>query len=406
MISASDALKIVKQSQFPTVTQDVPLENSLGYVLAEDITADRQYPPFDRAMMDGVAIRSDGESSQGKPRTRWALHGVQAAGMASITGDYDSSIAIEIMTGASVGEAFDTIIPYEDCIVSAEEIRLKSSSTYRPGQFIQRRGSDCKAGERLVGRGVKIGPEHLGLFATMGYTEVLVYTKPSVALITTGDEVVAADRVPDAYQIRGSHRYALGAALRAAGFELNGQFHVKDSFEEVFEVTRKAINDYDFVLICGGVSKGRFDYVPEVLSDLGVNRCFHGVFQKPGKPLFFGKTADTAVFGLPGNPNSAYFSVQAFVLPALRNFAKQAVRRPLLATLKTGVLGHDRLQRWLPVQLSYEDQRVYAEVLTLNSSGDNVSLARSQGLLPLPPGKNFMAGKQVEVFPYQDLYAY
>ncbi len=394
---ASAAAEILGRAK-PLSTELTALEHLSGRILAEPIYAERDQPPFDRVTMDGIAVRFE------RGRKRWRLAGRQLAGQPpsklATLGD-----AIEIMTGAVRPHGADTIIPNEHYSVisgsGGDEIMLESGYQPRAGQHLHARASDHVAGTLLVDQGARIGPAEVAIIASAGRTAVTTFRMPRVAVVATGDELVAAGDPIQPHEIRLSNAPALVAALGAIGLVDSEWHHLPDNKTVLGDALATIIDANDVVLLSGGVSRGKADYVPEVLEALGATCHFHRVAQKPGKPLWFGSTANGClVFGLPGNPVSTLACFCRYVRPALMNLKGQTDRP--VSTVKLGAQWQfsPKLTALVPVVISSDDSGVtWAKPLGTNTSGDFTALAGADGFVELPAADSvFEAGRTVAFF--------
>jgi molybdopterin molybdotransferase len=373
MITVPEADRLLRLHVRPAGRERVPLDAAAGRVLAEEVVADRPYPPFDRVAMDGVAIAHAGWRDGVRD---FRVASTQRAGEAPHVLD-DPSACVEIMTGAVLPQGCDSVVRYEDLAMENGTARVKESVVVREGQNVHTRGSDSGAEAVLMERGCMLGPTHVAALASVGRAEVLVAALPRLEILTTGDELVAVDAPVLAYQIRQSNGHAVRAALVQAGYREITLEHVPDSPDSIRAALEAAITRTDVLLVSGGVSAGRFDLVPKVLGDVGVREVFHRVRQKPGKPLWFG-TADDGrpVFGLPGNPVSALVCLYRYVLPYLASCAGATV------SAETAVLSHlprrkNDFTHFVPVKR----EGTAAHPVPSTGSGDFLSLLPSDGFV-------------------------
>jgi molybdopterin molybdotransferase len=282
MISVAEASAIVNQQNIKLETVYVPLIDALNRVLAEDIVADRNLPPFDKVAMDGIGIRfQDWQSGQ----RSFPIVGTQFAGMAALEVETVGS-CIEIMTGAPLPTFYDTVIRYEDVIINAETgIAKVADIEVLSAQNVQSTGNDKKQGEIVLKKNSVIGAAEIAILASVGRIEVPVLQFPKVAIIATGDELVPVDTVPLPYQIRMSNVWAIAAALSKLKIEYQ-QFHLNDDPEVLTVKLKEIMGEFPVIMLSGGVSKGKADHIPDILTALGVEKLFHRVAQKPGKPFW------------------------------------------------------------------------------------------------------------------------
>jgi molybdopterin molybdotransferase len=373
--------------------EDCAISEAHGRVLRADLKADRDLPPFDRVTMDGFALRS---SALAKGTARFLVQATQAAGMRPFSLGPADDVCIEVMTGSVLPEGADCVVPYEETSREGDwMVVAPTTGAAGPGSHVHRRGSDHRTGEVIVRSGVRLTGREIAVAASCGHPALTVTHSPNIAVVATGDELVEVDALVAAHQIRRSNDHAIRAALIRAGYPRADRFHMRDVRHEIEHMLWHILAEYDIVLISGGVSKGKFDFLPSELGRQGVKKVFQGVAQRPGKPFWFGLSGRlTPVFALPGNPVSAYTCLHRYVLPALDHASGLTPRPPLLAALARPVVFKPNLACLLPVRLSSGPR---AELLAhpgpVNSSGDFAGLVETDGFVELPAGQDeFPAG--------------
>jgi len=394
VITIQQATKIVLENTIDLQTETIKLENAIGRQLRENLIADRPFPPFNRVAMDGIAIRfADFENGQ---RT-FPIIGVQAAGSSQLFVS-ESGVCVEVMTGAMLPKGVDTVIRYEDILIEKNQARVQVE-TIKNGQNVHKKGTDRTQGEILVKTGQLISPAEVGVAATVGKSELQVTKLPKVAIISTGDELVNVSEIPKPYQIRSSNVYTISTLLKQ--YQIKPElFHIVDNQQATIEKLRVLLNDFDVLILSGGVSKGKFDYIPAALESLNVEKLFHRVRQKPGKPFWFGKNvANKVVFALPGNPASSFMCTNRYFLPWLRASMNLQPLNYQYVTLAETFTFKANLQYFLQVKINYEkDGQMTAKPLAGKGSGDLANLADVDGFLELPAEKtDFLKG---EVYPF------
>lgn len=398
MVTPAIAEKLIRENVPPLHREDCPLASAQGRILRTDLRADRDLPPFDRVTMDGFALRSAALAAGTRV---FKVGGVQAAGMRAFKLAAAADACVEVMTGAVMPEGADVVVPYEDTTRDGAAITLGAEAgSFAPGQAVHRRGSDHQAGDVIVRAGTRLSGREIAAAAACGHALLTVSRRPKIAVVSTGDELVEVDAPVAAHQIRRSNDHALRAALIAAGYPAVERFHFRDVRHEIEHLLWHVIAEFDVVVITGGVSKGKFDFMPAELDRQGVQRIFHGVAQRPGKPMWFGLSArQTPVFVLPGNPASAYTCLHRYVLPALAEAAGLNPAPPLVAALAAPVTFKPKLVYFLPVKLG---SGPHAELLAHphpgNTSGDFASLVGTDGFLELPAEESEFAAGTVAPF--------
>jgi len=393
MISFDEAFEKVMRHTQNWGTQTLDLLESTGHVLAEPVLADRDFPPFDRSTRDGIAINY--AAFEGG-RITFPIEGVLSAGLPQQTlGSADH--CFEIMTGAVVPVHADTVVMYED--VTIENGHAKIVSLPLKGQHIHRKGSDGTRGKVLLEPNLRINAAEIGILATVGKSKVTVKKLPKVCVISTGDELVEITETPLPQQIRKSNTLSLHAALSRENI-IPKLLHLMDDKKVIHQTLTSALREFDVILLSGGVSKGKFDFVPEVLEALGVEKVFHRVAQRPGKPFWFGiqKEANTKVFSFPGNPVSTFANYHIYFVPWL--YGGLGISYPKKEViLDKDIQNELPLTRFIQVDTYLEKGKLMAEPIPDGGSGDLASLSRSNGFVCLSPERNYGAGELVSFIP-------
>ncbi|HYC29709.1 MAG TPA: molybdopterin molybdotransferase MoeA, partial [Chitinophagaceae bacterium] len=286
MITVEEATHIVLGAKKDFGKEYIAFQSSLGRVLAEAITADRDMPPFDRVAMDGIAISYDAIQ---KGITSFQCKGIQAAGDEPLSLQNPGE-CVEIMTGCALPPTADTVIRYEDVMIQNGLATLQTNNI-KKAQNIHSRGTDKKQGDVVAKAGQIITPALINVLASVGATRVCVQKLPKTVIISTGNELVDVQQQPGANSIRRSNNYMMQAALKGYGMDAK-LLHIADNPAQMKEALAECFANYDVIIASGGVSAGRFDHLPEVLQELGVKRLFHKVKQRPGKPFWFGEAGN------------------------------------------------------------------------------------------------------------------
>jgi len=386
MIDVNRAREVLRETVTDFGVELIPLEESVGRVLREDWMADRPMPPYDRVTMDGIAIRyTDYEAGT---RT-FEIAGIAAAGSPVM----ELTVAdgcLEVMTGAILPDGTDTIIRYEDVEMEEDkkQATIATGVSVRAGQNVHGKGSDRLEGAVLCRTGKLIRAAEIGIGATIGKSMVKVSTLPKVVIVSTGDELVEIDQQPLPHQIRKSNVYRMMASLRATGI-IAERRHLNDDMVEIKSTLQSLLKEFDIILLSGGVSKGKFDFLPEALDQVGVKKLFHKIRQRPGKPFWFGQHPNgTTVFAFPGNPVSSYMCHQVYFLPWLR--ASLGYPMPTLpyAELTAPITFKPDLTYFAQVKIEYAPNgKLLATPVQGNGSGDLANLTDADGFLELPEGK-------------------
>jgi len=390
MVRVGEAEKIILAHRFSLSTETVELAAARHRILAETVVSDRDLPPFDRATMDGIAI-SYAEYAAGS--RDFIISGTQAAGQPRQTLNGPGQ-AIEIMTGAPVPIGADCVVPYEDITLSGKQASVAASVV--KNQSVHAQGSDAPKGQVLLTPGLQLTAADIAVLASAGQATVLVYRTPSAAVISTGDELVDITETPLAHQIRRSNSHALAAALADLGCQAD-LFHLPDEPAALAENLQLILNKYELIILSGGVSKGKFDFVPKVLEAAGVKKLFHQVSQRPGKPMWFGHSHTNTVFALPGNPVSTFMCFYRYIKPWLLTNLHHPIKSDS-AILATDFSFPFPLTYFLQVKIVMEAGRRMAYPLAGGGSGDFVNLTGVDGFLELP--QEISEFKQGQAFPF------
>jgi molybdopterin molybdotransferase len=373
--------------------EELPLLDAAGRILREEVRADQDFPPFDRVMMDGIAVRfSDFQAGH----RSFEITGTAPAGQASKQLPSAPSSAIEVMTGAVLPVGSDCILPVEWYDIENGRAVLRDDAAAREGVFIHRQGSDHHAGEVLMKEGVRIGPVETSVAAACGYGSLRVTSRARITLIGTGDELVGIGEKPSPGQIRQTNAPTLAASLQLAGHPSMEMTHAPDEAEALRTLLQKVFSASDIAVITGGVSKGRRDLVPDIIRELGGEEILHGVAQRPGKPMAVWKVpGGPVVFGLPGNPVSALVCLHRYVIPALRQWSGEVTAAPQVRKVLGEFTRPQGLTLFLPVADCGDGT---AQGLPTANSGDFAGLLGSTGFVEVD--ERFAAHSSARYFPW------
>lgn len=391
MITFKTALQKVLEHIADYGVEMVSLESSLGRILAETITADRDFPPFDRATKDGIAIKYNPDIDA---NTSFEITGVAQAGSPQLNLE-DASACIEVMTGAVVPRNTNTVVMYEHL-----QKRNNSFSITKPikkGQNIHNKANDTNAGDKLLPSGTKITSAEIGVLATVGKSEVMVRKLPKIAVIATGNELINVDEKPLPHQIRKSNTHTLKALLQNESVRAH-LYHLVDEPAILKNRLNELLEKFDILLLSGGVSKGKFDFLPSTFDALGVHKVFHKVLQRPGKPFWFGKHTlhKTTVFSFPGNPVSTFVNYHVYFKPWL-NKTLGVTAPEFTVFLSEPIENATDLTRFLGVEISLKEGKLVAKEIGTSGSGDLLSLSKADGFIRLDPNESLEAN---ELVPY------
>ena len=380
MIAPDEALRLVLRHASRLPSRTVPLADACGLELAEPVLADRDYPPFPRAMMDGFAVRL--ADAGGAVR----VVGEIAAGQSAPT-EVTERRSLEIMTGAPCP-------PGTEAVVQKEHVRKERDSVLLPGrimrgQHIAPQGSECHAGELVLRPGQIVTPLAVAVMASFGMQAVRVTPRPPLAIITTGAELIPPGQKPGPSEIRDSNGPMLVAMARDLGLDQVVHDHAEDSLDSIVTVLGK-VAETDIILLTGGVSVGNYDLVPQALRVFGAELVFHKVRQKPGKPLLFARKNAQLMFGLPGNPLATHFCFHHYVTPAIRQLdGKTAVADPMFGKLASPVQPKSGRTSFVPAHGARDDESGDWKIHPLPgvSSADIFASCNANAYVELPPGQ-------------------
>ncbi len=380
--------------------------DSLGRVLKENIVADRDFPPFNRVSMDGIGICFD---SFINGQRKFKIEGIQPAGSPQLTLK-NSENCIEVMTGAVLPRNVDVVIPYEQVEIenSVATIQIDTITQFKN---IHKKGTDKQQGDLIIPEDTLISSAEIGVLATVGKSKVKVAKQPKVMIISTGDELVEVAESPEAYQIRRSNVYTLVSLLERLNINAKTA-HISDDKAILKSKIENYLIEYDVLLFSGAVSKGKYDFIPEVLDELGVEKSFHKVAQRPGKPFWFGhfvslgtseqdvyeesKKNNTVVFAFPGNPISTFVGCMKYFYPWYQKSIGLEEQQNF-AILATDFTFKPSLTYFLQVKLENNNGQLVAHPNAGKGSGDLANIVLTDGFLELPADRTeFNKG---EVFP-------
>ena len=405
MLSYEDArLKVIEVTaglrRIPA-REKLKLQNSLGRILAQEIASDRDYPPFDRATRDGFAVRAADCREVGAK--------LQVIGEIRAGGEFAKTVGadecVQIMTGAAVPRGADAVVMIEHTRTGARENEVMIERVAETGVNIVPLGSESRAGDSLLRPATRIGYAEIAIAAQVGRTELEVYRKPRVAILSTGDEVVAVAAQPGPFEIRNSNGASLAAQAELAGAEAVLLGNAPDRIDELRQMIESGLRE-DALVLSGGVSMGKYDLVEEVLRGLGAEFFFDALAIRPGRPAVFGICRGKPVFGLPGNPVSTMVTFELLAVPAIDILGGSEARPlPLLkAKLSRSAEQKAALTHFLPAMLEWASGEATVSELPWQGSGDMATLARGNCFLAVHESKlKLAAGEWVDVLPRRGL---
>ncbi|MEN8776241.1 MAG: molybdopterin molybdotransferase MoeA [Polaribacter sp.] len=391
MISVEEAKNIILNVTQNFGVEEIPFIKSVGRILKEDIVADRDFPPFNRVSMDGIAI--DFNVFQNGQRA-FKIEAIQPAGSPQITLQNKEN-CLEVMTGAVLPNNTNVVIRYEDVVIKNGVASIQVNEV-KELQNIHQKGKDRKSGDVLINKNKVISAAEIGVLATVGKSNIKVAKLPKVIIISTGDELVKVTANPLPHQIRRSNVFTLVSLLERLNISSETD-HISDDKPILKQKIVNYLKQFDVLLFSGAVSKGKFDFLPEIFTELGVEKLFHKVTQRPGKPFWFGQTENCKIFAFPGNPNSTFVNCLAYFYPWYYQSVGVEVQEET-AILKEDVTFKPNLTYFLQVQLSDKFGHLLATPIQGNGSGDLASLVNADAFIQLPKTEKSLF-RQGENFP-------
>ena len=393
--------KVIEQLETrkgPRATEQVRVGDALGYVLAQEVKTDREYPPFNRATRDGYAVFA----ADAKAGATLKCTGEIKAGD-RVTKELWAETCVQIMTGAAVPSGADAVVMIEHTKRDGEEVRFERAAVI--GQNFVPRGSEARAGQTILTPGMRLGYAELALAAQVGAAELKCAQKPRVAILSTGDEIVPVDSIPGRFQIRNSNSVSLAAQVRLAGGKPVLLGNAMDREDDLSSKIRRGLQE-DLLVLSGGVSMGKYDLVEKVLREMETEFYFNEVAIRPGKPAVFGKCGEKFVFGLPGNPVSTMVTFELFVTPAVDLLSGAEARLlPIVeARLAEALDEKPGVTHFLPARMEGQGSEREVKALKWQGSGDVSALGRANCFLVVPREREKIgAGERVEVIVRRDL---
>ena len=388
----------VEKARGPRATATISVWDALGFVLAEEVKTEREYPPFHRSTRDGYAVRAVEVSAGAKLRCATEIKAGD-----TVTHSLVAGTCVQIMTGAAVPDGADAVVMIEHTSRDGDSVRFERAA--QPGQNIVSRGSEARRGATILSPGMRLGYAELALAAQVGVTQLCCGIKPRIAILSTGDEVVSIDQQPGAFQIRNSNSVSLAAQVRLAGGEPVLLGNAADHADDLRAKIERGLKE-DALVLSGGVSMGKYDLVETVLKELGAEFYFDAVAIRPGKPAVFAKCGDAFVFGLPGNPVSTMVTFELFVVPAIDLLGGAPARDLPLVEARLGAALNEKqgLAHFLPARVEWRGTTAEVKALPWQGSGDIAALARANCYLVVAADRGQVsAGETVPILLRKDV---
>ncbi len=389
-------IQVAESLARPLLRTHVEIEQAFGRILATPVFADRDYPPFDRSVRDGFAVRAADAQSPGAR--------VECVGELRAGGQLDATLqpgqCVEIMTGAAMPPGADAVVMIEHTVRDGRMITLERTAK-KGDQFVPR-GAEAREGALLVAPKTRMGYAEMALATQAGATRLEVFAASRLAILSTGDEVVDARAKPGPLQVRNSNGISIEILARTGGAETIQLGNAPDEIAALRAAIERGLDAADILVLSGGVSMGKYDLVEQVLADLGAKFHFTGVSIRPGRPAVFATGRGKLVFGLPGNPVSTMVTFELFVLPAI-DVLNGGDPRPLpvfRAKLATPIREKGPMTHFLPARIEWEGREARVSQLSWQGSGDIVALALANGFLIVTSERPEIApGEWVDVLP-------
>jgi molybdopterin molybdotransferase len=393
--------KVIEQigeKKGPRGTEQVRVGEALGYVLAQEVKTDREYPPFNRATRDGYAVFA----ADVKAGASLKCTGEIKAGD-RVTKELWAETCVQIMTGAAVPSGADAVVMIEHTKRDGNEVQFGRDAV--TGQNFVPRGSEARAGQTLLTPGTRLGYAELALAAQVGAAELKCAQKPRVAILSTGDEIVPVDSIPGRFQIRNSNSVSLAAQVRLAGGKPVLLGNAMDREDDLSSKIRRGLQE-DLLVLSGGVSMGKYDLVEKVLREMETEFYFDAVAIRPGKPAVFGKCGEKFVFGLPGNPVSTMVTFELLVAPAVDLLSGAEARALPIVEARLGEALQEKpgMTHFLPARMEGQGAEREVKALKWQGSGDVAALGKANCFVVVPiEAENIEVGERVEVMLRRDL---
>ena len=392
-LTVREAYDVIMSHLPAPANEKVTLMKSLGLVLAEDAVADMDMPPWDKSAMDGYAVRSADVTDPVSLKVVGEVPAGKAAKRPVGAGE-----AMKIMTGAPIPEGADAVVPVEHTTSRGDTVEIRDA--VKAGAHICRKAEDIKQGQVLVTAGSVIRAQEIAIMASVGIHAPRVFRRPTVAIMTTGDELVEVDKKPGEGQIRNSNAYSIAAQVAQIGVPYAYLGIVPDVRESLSEKLDQAMRAADVVILTGGVSAGEYDLVEEVVRSKGIEIIFERVAIKPGRPMVFAKSPTKILFGLPGNPVSTFVTFEVFLRPALgRLMGNRLLDRPIVdAELEVNFGKPMPREQYVPARLTFVRDHYVVTPVESHGSADMMSITRANALMIIATGEGpYKAGHTVRV---------
>lgn len=400
MITVDEAIQQIRSHVPLLPSEEISIQDALGRVVSEDITAISPSPSFTNSAMDGFAVRWEDvqHTSEDTPAVLKIVGEAQAG--IPFTNSLHSGEAVQISTGAMLPEGADTVVPVEECQIQGDTVKILKVSS--KGKHVRLEGEEFKSGALIISRRTKLGPEQLALLASQGISKVRVFRKPGVLLFTTGTELQHfSTQNIQKHQIRDSNSIMLMALVREAGGEIIAHQHIVDDLNRTISTVKQMEEQADILLFTGGVSVGPHDHVRDAAKELGYQQVFWKIRQKPGKPFFFAVKNNKLWFGLPGNPVSAFMGFVHYIFPVVQYMSGGSFHWPTIeAYLQSDIKMKGNRIHFKRVKLYHSEKKILAEILQQQGSHMLTSVSDAHGYLVLSPEQVYEKHQKIKVYLY------
>jgi molybdopterin molybdotransferase len=390
MIDIYQAEDIILKNTFKLSLSYIETLDSINCILAENIYSEIDIPPFNRSMMDGIGIK---KSSIEKGIKEFNILGIQKPGENNNFSFAKENDCIEIMTGALLPNNFDFVVKIEDIIIKDNKAYVNNKIDL-DNSFIHYKGSDVKKGDLLIRENTKINSTNISNLINSNKEKIKVFSLPKISILSTGSELVLPFKTKNDVQISLTNPFLIKNSLINFGIskEKIQIYHEEDNFEKIRNRIEEMIFSTDIIILTGAVSMGKYDFIPQILNDLKVNKLFHKVMQKPGKPFWFGITENIKpVFALPGNPVSVMICLRRYIIPFISKLLNQnSIKYSVILDEDYNI--QNNLYNFVPVKIINKEGKLFVKKIDINNSGDYFSISKSDGFIELEKNRIYKKG--------------
>ena len=402
MATVSETINIIKNNIIEPKNECIDIEHSAGRVLAKDIFSPIEFPSCNNSLMDGFAVLwKDVQNASQQNPVRLRIIGESRAGT-PFDGKLKIGNAVQISTGAMLPDGPDTIIPIENCKISDNFVSIFKVD--KSNQFVRFKGTDIAKGETIVKQGTVLTAPLIGLLASVGITQITSYQQPNVSVIVSGNELIEFSKPLEKFQVRDSNRIMLSAAVENCGGKVTSSHVIKDRVEKICQAIETSEESNELIILSGGSSVGAFDFSKQAVKESGFKMLFESVHQKPGKSFFCARKYDTLLFGLPGQPQAAYFCFTHYIQPVIKKLSgKRFGWKKVWGRLESELVNNKLLTRFTPIHIK-RVEKDFPSIIDLKKKTLKFTenIINSDGYLELNEGDHFKKDELVEVFLFPD----